>query len=278
VHLPLSLPVLIALCTVSWASPLCASFIYPNFSSPSDFALGGAAVTIDGVLRLTPDRQYQTGNAWFTEQQNVADGFSTTFVFQLSAAGPIADGLWFVVQNDSLQMKGFFDGAPNSIAVEFDTYKNVWDPNANHLAIQSCGANPNTTRHDTGCTLASNDVLPVTLADGRPHTATVTYVPGNMAILLDGIPSLSTSVDLSGLLNLNAGRAWVGFMTSTGEYSENNDVLDWSFTDAPEPSTPAMVLIGLILAAGIANKMKRCGRAAERLVYAQKHDFEDFRP
>jgi hypothetical protein len=237
---------------VIFAATVQAGFIYPDFSSSSGLILGGAATTAGNILRLTPDLTYQVGSAWYSAQQNVAQGFSSSFTFQLTASGPIADGIWFVIQNDNLADVSPVNGIPNSIAVEFDTFQNVWDPNGNHVAFQSCGTNPNTTKHDTGCTLAINSVLPVTLADGAIHSAIVTYTPGTLALTLDGIPTLSTTVDLNTLLNLNSGSAWAGFITSTGAFSENNDIRNWSFASAtPEPSTVSTALWGLLALCGV---------------------------
>ena len=44
----------------------------------------------------------------------------------------------------------------NSLAIEFDTYQNGWDPDANHVAVQSCGTGPNSQVHTapgSGCTI-----------------------------------------------------------------------------------------------------------------------------
>ena len=40
-----------------------------------------------------------------------------------------------------------YSGIPNSLAVEFDTFANPWDPSSNHVAVQSCGTQPNSPMH-----------------------------------------------------------------------------------------------------------------------------------
>src|ERR1700682_1005805 len=48
------------------------------------------------ILRLTTAGGGQAGSAWFTGQQPVAGGFSTTFKFQFTAgSNPPADGIAF---------------------------------------------------------------------------------------------------------------------------------------------------------------------------------------
>jgi hypothetical protein len=163
---------------------------YTDFSSPANLTtVGNAKVPVvnvnkQNVLRLTPDQMSQVGAAWFNIKQPVANGFTTTFTFQLSHAGFPADGIAFVIQNapvsNELSPGGLsaiglggggigYDTIPNSLAVEFDTYANgeFNDPNANHVAVQSCGTGPNSVTHSSGefiapCQLGINSsfVLP----------------------------------------------------------------------------------------------------------------------
>src|SRR5208282_5338618 len=115
------------------------------------------------VLRLTQDGQtQQAGSAWWMTQQSIANGFTSVFTFQITHSigpGP-ADGIAFVIQNSANfgsngQLSAIggpggdlgYGSVPgelntpidNSIAIEFDTYQNPWDPNSNHVAVQSCG-------------------------------------------------------------------------------------------------------------------------------------------
>src|SRR5579862_195867 len=164
------------------SAPLSAQINYSNFNSVAGLALNGtAAQALNGnqveVLRLTADGVvHVAGTSWFqTQQQSVSGGFTTTFQFQIThdpnnGYGP-ADGIAFVIQNSSGD--GFGTAAlggagsaigygnpdppqtgvpiPNSIAIEFDTFQNDWDPNANHIAVQSCGLDPNTQDHNATC-------------------------------------------------------------------------------------------------------------------------------
>jgi Bacterial lectin len=218
-----------------------ADILYPNFTSASGLTLNGAASTVNGALSVTPDQPYQVGSAWFTDQQDVADAFVTTFQFQLEHSSvPYADGISFGIQNASATSG---PGPSNSFAVEFDTYQNTWDPNDNQVVFMSCGPDSPNTTVNNACLLASNPNLPIVLSDGQVHTATITYVPGSMTLSLDGSIVLTSAVDLSAILNLNGKDAWVGFETTTGEYSENNDILNWQFAPVPEPGSASCMVI-----------------------------------
>jgi len=230
---------------------------------------GSAFTTLDDasrpVLRLTPASGNQAGSAYYRNPQPVSGGFTTTFTFRLSNTSiPPADGLAFVVQNSSLealggggQLMGY--NYPNSMAVEFDTYTNGdgYDPNANHVSVQSCGTSTNSPNHPgsaSSCTVGLvNDDLGFTLADGSVHTATITYDPqgggqfgfkGLISLYIDGnsSPSLETSFDLSqiGLGGNNEDHAWVGFTAATGASFENHDILSWSFTPTVPDSSGAL--------------------------------------
>jgi hypothetical protein len=255
---------------------------FTDFSSITNLTLNGSAkqypIETPTVLRLTPAATQQRGSAWFNILQPVRGGFTTTFTFQITDANPTtgnfpADGLAFVIQNSAANTAalgqaggaiGYGGSVPptpttlgieNSLAVEFDTYANPWDPNANHVAVQSCGPEPNTADHTatrsdsvTSCKLAINS-SPINLADGQPHTVKIEYTSSSecgdcsshLQVTLGNSLVLSVNVDLGTLLNLanpsdtTADSAYVGFTAATGAFVENNDILSWTFT--PHTST-----------------------------------------
>jgi hypothetical protein len=272
----------------SVAPVLAQSPNFSDFSSAANLTLNGNAAApfnngTANVLRLTPADTQKKGSAFFSVLQPVNGGFTTTFTFQISNTNPPsgnfpADGLAFVVQNAAAGANalgqaggaiGYGGSVPptpetlgieNSLAVEFDTFANPWDPEsdsetliANHVAVQSCGPEPNTADHTatrsdnvTSCKLAINSSLPVTLADGGPHTVKIEYTPSsiecdcssNLQVSVDTVLVLQVDVDLGTLLSLanpSEDSAYVGFTAGTGDFIENNDILSWTFT--PHTST-----------------------------------------
>jgi uncharacterized repeat protein (TIGR01451 family) len=160
-------------------------------------------------------------------------------------------------------------GISNSLAVAFKTYDDGDSfNNGNTVLINSEGTNPNCI--GDSCTLAYNNNLPnapnsetpINLADGFAHTATISYTltqplaTGScvsnpcLDVVLDGNDLFNGGVvvNLSTLLSLNNGSAYVGFTAGTGGDDLNQDILSWTFTPqqvqgAPiSTSTPASLV------------------------------------
>jgi Legume lectin domain len=244
-----------------------AQVTYPNFPNSNGLTFNGSTVLFPAenpqVLRLTTaGQQHVTGTAWATQKQSVGDGFTSIFKFRISQDGLPADGLAFVVQNSAaaLQALGGSGGAigyglpdegdigtpiDHSLAVEIDTYQNGFDPDANHIAVQSCGTLANSQNHNSTCKLGLFSPNGVNLSDGQVHTLIVDYDPGTLRIFLDdfGAPVLTiTELNIADLLGLptdedGTRRAYVGFTGSVGLVSENNDILSWNFTPGTTTTT-----------------------------------------
>ena len=215
-------------------------FYYADFSSIDGLNLVGSAAQFGNRLRVTPAATNRAGAAWHIAEQFVEDGFETTFQFEITEwSGGGADGFAFVVQNSSVSALGMaggnlgYGGIPNSVAVEFDTYHNGVnvDPNSNHISVHTRGTNPNSSHH--AYTLGSTTAIP-NVRDGNVHTVRIDYIPGTLSVFLDDLanPALTVSLDLAATLSFDNGRAWVGFTAATGAWTENHDILNWSFTGA----------------------------------------------
>jgi len=240
------------------AEPAHCDIQYPNFGSVDGLTFVGSTARVGDRLRLTPSEMYKIGAAWYTEKQRIDLGFDTVFRFQMTSG--TGDGLAFVIQNERSSAMGWWGaalgysswppdnaiGISHSLAVEFDTYQNggYWgDPAHDHVSINSHGTEPNDADHHYS--LACSWAIP-TLADGSVHSARITYLPGNMSVYLDGAasPAVSVPVDLPQLLGLPDGHAWVGFTAGTGALTANEDILDWTLTETPEPATLSLLALG----------------------------------
>ena len=203
----------------------------PATSPTSSLQMNGTTLSsFNGgtVLRLTPGYsgvgapKTEAATSFFKVKQPVNAGFTVWFQFQIHNA-PICctpgDGLAFVVQNSTFTDGSYgavgkgatargvsgggigYAGIPNSLAIELDTFNNPqgWDPNANHLAVQSCGTATNGPVHNAGtyriynnfnvksCLVGSaiTSSIPhlgvtcgsTSCADGVPHDVVVEYTP-----------------------------------------------------------------------------------------------------
>ncbi len=177
---------------------------FPDFSSIANIQPNGsthqASWQGSEVLRLTDGpvpphtNNPESATAYFQIKQPLTSGFTTWFEFQVHnpalCCAP-GDGLSFIVQNSTATDPTYgasgagvtalgatnggmgYAGINNNLAIEFDVYGNPWDPNPNHVAVQSCGPNTNTPVHLPGTyTIGQNhDVTSCLLSAGAINTS-----------------------------------------------------------------------------------------------------------
>jgi hypothetical protein len=220
----------------------------------------------DGKLRLTSSgRQWQRTSAWQENQQAIANGFETTFQFQISdlrdtpnSAGMVpgdkngnlgGDGFAFVLQNNSANAISDFGGGDlgygsinKALAIEFDTWDNSNDflnfggnpdlvedaETSNHISVQGISAGDDT---DFGefpkNSLGHSSDIP-DLSSGETLEANIRYESNNLEVFLNDAPILDVeNINLTDILS--GENAWVGFTGATGGSWQNQDISDWSF-------------------------------------------------
>ena len=249
----------------------------PYFGLPDapDIVLGAVpavtlvpgAVQSGGILLAGPNAGGR-GAAWHPTPIKLDNGFSTTFSFLIDGKNSYVDsvnadgggdGFAFVIQNSAAGSQAIglggtglgYQGITNSVAIEFDTWDSDaptaaagpgYDPNNNHVAVQSLGANPNTPFD--AARLGAAVIPAVNMSDGAVHTVTVTYAPpspspavgstGALTVVLDGVTLLTRSITLApgGVLN-TGGSAYLGFTAGTGFARENHRILSWTLPAPP---------------------------------------------
>ncbi|MEP6963779.1 MAG: L-type lectin-domain containing protein [Acidobacteriota bacterium] len=207
------------------------------------------------------------------------------------ADGSGGDGIAFVIQNDfrgtgaigrgagGIGFLGIFD----SVAVMFDTYQNNYaygDPNGNYVSVNTrgtafnvphlfctggelttdlskaldlpgehCNANPS-----LGLTVLNSSLLD----NGAVHQVQLIYIPGSLAVYLDGLQILTVPLNLAQTLSLQGGtNAYLGFTAGTRFSYQNQDIVEFSFTPIPEPATVLLCLSGFALLAAVQWKRGR---------------------
>jgi hypothetical protein len=226
-------------CSFFAVSSHATGFSYDNFASPSLLLFQHDAVVFQDRLRLTPAERSKMGGVWFAAKQNVQNGFQTTFQFQFTDKGGFgADGLAFVIEGGEtprLSRRGSaigFAHLTNALAVKFDPYhlkkSDVsYKPYDEVAVVMGHSPADRLSPYDSIASV-TNEIM---FVDQKIHTAEIVYTPGKLQVFLDDLenPLIVAEVDLAMAMNLDHGRAWVGFTAATGTDYYNQDVLSWIF-------------------------------------------------
>ncbi|KAF8663899.1 hypothetical protein HU200_055237 [Digitaria exilis] len=253
--------------------PLAAPFSFTyNFTSPSDTPPPGIAFQGDAfynkAIRLTRDERLgpitsSAGRAFYSRAVPLADpvtrrraSFASAFAFSIAAPDPASasgDGLAFFLSpfpsalpsSSAGGLLGLFNSsAPRAgklVAVEFDTYKNGWDPSGDHVGVDL-----------GGIVSAATADCPTSMKDGRTAHARVAYDgrAKNLTVALSyganatrpnatGDVLLWYAVDL---LDYLPDSVAIGFSAATGEAAELHQVLYWEFTSTVDPKEESVIL------------------------------------
>jgi glucose/arabinose dehydrogenase len=233
------------------------NFDFPDFANTASFTFNGNAARADNALRITPAATFQAGSAFYQDAIAIdADtSFSSQFQFRLSGGqgNTGADGFTFMLQNNGAGANalGDFGGylgyddkpAPTnaqpispSLAIEFDTYQNTWDPSANQVAVLRDG---NVTQ------MLVTRTPTIDLNSGNPLNAWVDY-NGNtnqLEVYLANSAAKPTSalfsqtVDLAAILGSSA---YLGFSGGTGGRTNVQDIQNWRFASSDALASPTV--------------------------------------
>ncbi|MEO0836137.1 MAG: Calx-beta domain-containing protein, partial [Cyanobacteria bacterium J06642_3] len=207
---------------------------FDNFADTAPLTLNGNAAQAGDVLRLTSNGGNQAGSA-FLDRPLAIDSdtsFATQFQFQLSGGSGGADGFVFMLQNDAQALNalglrggnlGYGGAVSQSLAIEFDTYRNGWDTNNNHLSVLRDGNTSNALVTSAApFDLNSGDLLNAWIDyDGSTNLLEVSLA--NTANK-PGTASLSLNIDLADVVG---SQAFLGFSAGTGGLSNNHDIRNW---------------------------------------------------
>jgi len=237
------LMVLIGITLLSHQS-LAAGAVYANFDSTAGLVLQGYTRSVEGKLRIVPAIGGQgRGGAWLDTKQPVENGFDTTFQIRITDKYVYgADGLAFVIQNPAPALGAAggnigYGGLTNLLVVKFDDYH--WQDHT-FVAFDEIGvlaaASPTTPLWDVAADSIASVVKGVVFSDGRVHSVRIVYVPDSLQVYLDDLqnPLMTVKVNLTKVMNLDQGRAWVGFTAASGADWQNHDLISWTFDSAEE--------------------------------------------
>ncbi len=199
-----------------------------------------------GIYTLTPDALFKAGSIWYKAQTDLRDTLIVSGKLYFGSRLDGADGICFVIQDNCLSAGatgggiGYGGLAGRSLAVEFDTYRNIVgtgnqnnsDPAFDHAAvlrdsITPAGDHVGVVNH---ASTNSSLVLPVallpankTVKDGAWYSFTIQYLPNNAnhnqdSLLVDfnGIRIIKMQYNIATSIFGNNPFAYWGFTSSTG--------------------------------------------------------------
>ena len=232
---------------------------FPDFSSTTGLTLNGnAAVVTNGidpnlVLRLVPATTGQSGSMFSSTTINSAD-FSTNFQFRITNPGGVtdlsgekgADGFVFVIQPVSSSHGGSggglgYAGITPSIGVEFDTFQNGFDPDTNHIGIDTNG---NVDTNSQGSFI----FIPQRFDSGDLYNAWIDYDGTTLKVFFSQTSIKPVTPALTKVINIPAIigtiNAFVGFTAGTGAAFGNHDIVNWIYFDKFIPTPPPTNPVG----------------------------------
>ncbi|XP_020114332.1 L-type lectin-domain containing receptor kinase IX.1-like [Ananas comosus] len=257
--------------SIPHATPLSFEF---NFSDPvlsADIARKHDATWNGTVINLTKDTTVglltnSSGQVyynhpvplWNRTTHEVAS-FRTSFSFVIQAMNPTlyGDGLAFFLspfppalpdfngggllglfENDSTALN---PSANTVVAVEFDTYKNSWDPSDNHIGIDVNSIS--STAYENWTTAIDSGGRATAWIDYDNGTNRLSvFLSYDQHAVFSGTFNLSCVVDLKAILPEEVA---VGFSAATGHAIELHQILYWNFDSTLNPqntsaSSPAV--------------------------------------
>ncbi|KAF8400650.1 hypothetical protein HHK36_013949 [Tetracentron sinense] len=249
--------------SLSSVDPL--TFSFPSFDSKScdeggELICSGSATAGDGYLNLTPGPQ-QTNVTMPLPINNVGQVLykhpvfawpaiiSTIFTIRISkypnsiASG---DGMTFFMAKDNLPSPansygaflGFFNrttegSITHQLAVELDTYMNEFDPDDNHVGID--------TRSIKSLATMNLKSIGIDLKLGREVKVKIEYDGWRKKLHISaayGRDPLVSVLNHSIIMSDTVPRSvYVGFTGSTGSVLETHQILNWVFSSIPLPES-----------------------------------------
>ncbi|XP_038680991.1 anti-H(O) lectin 1-like [Tripterygium wilfordii] len=247
---------------ISFPFPTITRFNFSSFTptscSDGNLTCTGSVTSNDSYLSLTPEPQPGNPTLQLNQVGRVLYKYPlfawpaliyTTFTFRIltsSYSTESADGLTFIMAPNSSPSPtnnfgsylGIMDPAQDGravdqLAVEFDTYKNTFDLDGNHVSIDTKSVlHPIYVRslNETGIDLKSGKDIEVSIIlDGREYSLTmyVGYASELRRELFFDVPIYIPHTLPSFI--------YVGFTASIGYLTESHQILSWRLSSYPIP-------------------------------------------
>jgi hypothetical protein len=224
---------------------------YEGGSLLPNFKLNGNAVLNGTDLIVTQSAMGQTSSITYYPKFSAGSDFHIELQIEISKnvyGG--ADGMAFVMQNDpngpsALGVPGEgigYMGITNSVIVEFDTFRNDWDPNDNHIALTLNGNPDHTDPTNRGLPVIS-DLGDINLKSGQPLFLWIDYAVATtrLSVFLSpkstkpDEPAMVATLDLSKTIGPSFYAAFTG--STGGGWSQHEVVQLFASDHAVDPKS-----------------------------------------
>ncbi|XP_052210772.1 probable L-type lectin-domain containing receptor kinase S.5 [Diospyros lotus] len=277
------------------------SFTDADCNSSGKLLCLGAYSVGNGTLSLTPDSKTLNQISRVLYRQpilawpaSICTTFTVRILVPANASGS-GDGMAFVLAQDNKpspsssfgSFLGMFDqsneGSIHQLSVEFDTYKNEFDPDQNHIGIDTKSVEESVavkSLNSTGISLTSGRAITVRIEyDGwsKNFMIYVGYAGDPLVTFLNHTIKLKGTVPSS---------VYVGFTASTGTLTETHQILSWNFTSSELPRISLgkeknmtviitlPIIAGLLLLALLSVPFVRRARRKKRERLARRKEIE----
>ena len=198
-----------------------------NSFSMNDFTKNGNATLLsdNSTVRLTQAIGNQNGSIWNKNKVDITNDFDISTKVNLGNISNGADGIAFVLQNQSVNAGSVggglgYAGITPSFAVEFDTYYNGGSDPASgkdHIAIIRNGLASSLAEHSS---YAAPYLISATggLKDGLWHDARFVWTAAtkNFKVYYENVKIFDITVDLQGTIFNNKKYVYFGLTAATG--------------------------------------------------------------
>jgi hypothetical protein len=249
--LPLGLALLSVACLSARAAraparPVPMALINAGHIDPADFRVNGVAQADTGGIVLTPSEPLAVAGSAFLEQRIKATAFRADFRFRITPGQAFggedsADGLTFAIAKapdaiggDHAAM-GLEHFEPGGFAVEFDTWKNTFDPDGNHVGLDL----------NASVQSVSTAPVPTPFDDGQAHEASIRYeatsAGGHVTVLVDGQVYLDVTDP-----RVEVPDGHYGFTAANGQGTAEHRIESFRLVVTAPVSTPGGRLLGRV--------------------------------
>jgi hypothetical protein len=209
-----------------------------------NFQLNGNAELNGTDLIVTPSATQQRSSVMYNPKFSAASDFHIELQIKIShnSSGG-ADGMAFVMHNDpagpsALGMPGGgigYQGITNSVIVEFDTWQNDWDPNANHIAITQAGDPDHQDATNMGLPVVT-DPNGIDLKSGDPVYLWIDYdhMTTTLSVFVAASSAKPATAAMTATMDLGTAIGstfYVGFTGSTGGAWSQHEVVELFASD-----------------------------------------------